>query len=822
MIVASPNSSDTLLTRDPENPSVKIRTSKLYLQISMRELHNDLLSDPPLGLPEARDADGQPVISDTALRALLPPQVRSMTKRHKQMCGCEVCIIVRQQQMSLNAYRLSLLRRLEKEASEFPDEASKQIATVRAEEYRSTILPNGTHLHSKPKDALISIMCPNVQGFDVPHMNCILRECKYCPKYQYLREEAALSNNAPPIKFHVYQKYAKCTFHGLLPDGTKSCVTCDELPEKKTRGKFSLRKHLTCLHMQLRQFLDEYYLPMLEKYTYHRPHYVLLGKYETRKDRKNALRPGDADTTRDYAEALQFEFTNEIMSEHFGNSRALSMEGSAIRTFILAAIASYRQGLPENYSSEDVQMKFHSHFSDDKTQNAASTHAHMDVLFSYLRKEKVLDELTGTVFDHTDGCAKQYRCATAIYLLSMLATKYHVTINRAIGAPGHGKDVVDALNAVDKEFLKKMMCRISVPDEDQTNVGQDKKFLPNSVNENKEVVSLAEEAARLCALERTEGAKGGNKHKKRESEVKMKERIYHVRKREDMVHTNLKCKITDLPTKGRKHAGLLSQYNIHVDPELGVGRGAIRRIPCACEACERYRKRIWVAGIEPEKQPRFEQNKECKYWPIFGGHNDWRIITSIPSNENDPLDVEEAKKEVLEGVAARMAEQIECNNYGAVMTEDEATHGYYLVEWTSEPYALQEETDEFREGELVCDATYLDPVGRARNWYTPGTSTGVTLIRIQHVVAGDVKLLSPSPTVKLPRTCNRQEAIRKKAVRLSDSSHEEILDEINRRDVLNFEEQDIGEDTADDDASSDGGSDGEGSSEEEEQDDDSA
>jgi hypothetical protein len=97
----------------------------------------------------------------------------------------------------------------------------------------------------------------------------------------------------------------------------------------------------------------------------------------------------------------------------------------------------------------------------------------------------------------------------------------------------------------------------------------------------------------------------------------------------------------------------------------------------------------------------------------------------------------------------------------------------------------------------------------------------VTLIRIpQHVVSGDVKLLAPSPTVKLPRTCNWQEAIRKKAVRLSDLTHKEILEEINRRDVLNFEEDDIVEDT-NDDASADGGSDGEGSSEEEQEDDDS-
>jgi hypothetical protein len=37
----------------------------------------------------------------------------------------------------------------------------------------------------------------------------------------------------------------------------------------------------------------------------------------------------------------------------------------------------------------------------------------------------------------------------------MLATKYHVSINRAIGVPGHGEDVVETLNAVDKEFKRK-------------------------------------------------------------------------------------------------------------------------------------------------------------------------------------------------------------------------------------------------------------------------------------------------------------------------------------------------------------------------------
>jgi hypothetical protein len=57
-----------------------------------------------------------------------------------------------------------------------------------------------------------------------------------------------------------------------------------------------------------------------------------------------------------------------------------------------------------------------------------------------------------------------------------------------------------------------MMCRIAVPDKDQTTIGQDKKIVPYSVNEKQEVVSLAGEAARLCTLERSEGAKGGEKH----------------------------------------------------------------------------------------------------------------------------------------------------------------------------------------------------------------------------------------------------------------------------------------------------------------------
>jgi hypothetical protein len=91
--------------------------------------------------------------------------------------------------------------------------------------------------------------------------------------------------------------------------------------------------------------------------------------------------------------------------------------------------------------------------------------------------------------------------------------------------------------------------------------------------------------------------------------------------------------------------------------------------------------------------------------------NVWKIFTLVLTSKTDPLDVTEAKREVLDGIAARMAKEIESSSYGAVVIEDEATHRYYLVQWTSVPCTLQEEMDEFQEGKLVCDGTYLNPVG---------------------------------------------------------------------------------------------------------------
>jgi hypothetical protein len=58
------------------------------------------------------------------------------------------------------------------------------------------------------------------------------------------------------------------------------------------------------------------------------------------------------------------------------------------------------------------------------------------------------------LYEQSDGCAKQYKCATSLWVMAHLAHKYRININRMVTAPHHRKGTVDALAGVDKNFLR--------------------------------------------------------------------------------------------------------------------------------------------------------------------------------------------------------------------------------------------------------------------------------------------------------------------------------------------------------------------------------
>eukprot|EP00957_Ditylum_brightwellii_P017500 1318603-Ditylum_brightwellii.AAC.1 len=64
----------------------------------------------------------------------------------------------------------------------------------------------------------------------------------------------------------------------------------------------------------------------------------------------------------------------------------------------------------------------------------------------------MIKQESAPLWEETDGCAKQYRHATAMYLLVLIPVQFNIVIDRAVGAPEHEKDIVDGLNATDKAF----------------------------------------------------------------------------------------------------------------------------------------------------------------------------------------------------------------------------------------------------------------------------------------------------------------------------------------------------------------------------------
>ena len=154
--------------------------------------------------------------------------------------------------------------------------------------------------------------------------------------------------------------------------------------------------------------------------------------------------------------------------------------------------------------------------------------------------------------------------------------------------------------------------------------------------------------------------------------------------------------------------------------------------------------------------------------------------------------------------------------YGAFSTLDEDADGYYIIKFTSEPYTLQEDRmlTEFtpaikvKAGELVCDAEYYNKVAGAQLWYTPMEGEArETLARVQQVIAADLALAPISEENKLPPGMNKKkkaEATKKKAVRVDPKEHEVMLDEISRREALEFDEEgEESEDDSEDEESSD-------------------
>ena len=116
----------------------------------------------------------------------------------------------------------------------------------------------------------------------------------------------------------------------------------------------------------------------------------------------------------------------------------MSIEGIALENFSAAPQADINLST----LSRPRHGIFHSFLSGNSKQDAVTTTAHSKRLMPLLKSKQLLTTSLSTIWENTYSCAEQYRCASALYLMSVMSQTYSIIIDRGIFAPGNGKDVV--------------------------------------------------------------------------------------------------------------------------------------------------------------------------------------------------------------------------------------------------------------------------------------------------------------------------------------------------------------------------------------------
>ena len=111
-------------------------------------------------------------------------------------------------------------------------------------------------------------------------------------------------------------------------------------------------------------------------------------------------------------------------------------------------------------------------------------------------------------------------------MIYFLSKSYQIVLDRSVNTPGHGKDVVDGFNNVQKQYLATCLITRSMPELDKI----DSKRIHIYAMAEKGEVSFAEECKHLLDICDKIGTKGDKKHVKREAKVFLKHKYYWVHK----------------------------------------------------------------------------------------------------------------------------------------------------------------------------------------------------------------------------------------------------------------------------------------------------
>ena len=263
--------------------------------------------------------------------------------------------------------------------------------------------------------------------------------------------------------------------------------------KKPDTGRYSTSKPLTKKGEKIGDFMEDFFWPQMRSYKWHQFLRKILSKEYLLRERIKALvrNPGSLQEDKDFAEALRLLFNHEIQDTHFGQgNRTLSFEGSDIM-----------YGPPtvaEDQQITELKRMMRTYLCDEKRQDCRVVHANTWFLIKEVRENYGLlrKDTKDCLYQLMDGCAKQYRCGTALLLMAHTSCYFDIPQDRFIGPPNHGKREIDGQGAVTKNCLLRNFRAIKRHGIDNCTEGQH--FLSACmIDEAGKRVSFAEACCRL-------------------------------------------------------------------------------------------------------------------------------------------------------------------------------------------------------------------------------------------------------------------------------------------------------------------------------------
>ena len=239
----------------------------------------------------------------------MPRCISRMTDSHRQLCGCESCIISKNFVLVLNKFCTWAHKAMIDEANKHENADNKAQLEEEAKAFLGWFKKeDGSPRFSHPRDVIDAMTCPMVKaGYDTKEdtrklykLKCCMGRCNDRPDQVGLDIPVQLLDKSPEartISFEEYEYHGFCSEHKSIPNAPQECPKCQEIKqieykddeEKPPTGKYHRNKRLTRTEAKIGDFMLEHFLPQMRLYKWHLSLYIVLGKNFCRREWEEAI-----------------------------------------------------------------------------------------------------------------------------------------------------------------------------------------------------------------------------------------------------------------------------------------------------------------------------------------------------------------------------------------------------------------------------------------------------------------------------------------------------------------------------------------------------